>query len=546
MKWPSGNPAFGCVLLAALLVASSGVGADWPRWCGSGGRNAADETNLPESFEGGERDSHGRIDLKTTRNVKWVSKVSLVVFGNPTVSDGKVFLGTNKQALRNDKRFSARQGGLVLCLSEATGERLWQLFIPERTTGFPPKTYMTQQKWGVCSSPTVDGDRVYVVSIGDEVLCLDIHGLADGNDGPFQDEAQYMAGANKPPVALKSTDADILWKYDIVRELDVAPHDVASCSVLIHGKFLYTSTSNGVGRKHELGCLHPDAPSFLVLDKTTGRKVAVDNEGLGKTLFHAQWSSPSAARVGGRTLIAFGGGDGVCYAFETIEEVTDEPLYLKKVWSYDCNPPEYRLRDGKPIPYYSGDVRKGRSKQGGPEGKLWTNGDGSFVGPSQIISTPVFYKDRVYVAIGQDPAHGRGKGMLHCIDATKTGDITESGKVWSFGGIDRTMSTVAVDNGLVYATDLPGRLFCLDADTGNCLWTHEAKDLTWGGALVADGKVYFNTKRSFWVLAAGKEKKVLATQRIGSEGTPIAANGVVYNVLNGRLWALQKTPGGTR
>ena len=33
-------------------------------------------------------------------------------------------------------------------------------------------------------------------------------------------------------------------------------------------------------------------------------------------------------------------------------------------------------------------------------------------GPSEINATPVFYKNRVYVAVGQDPEHGEGVGDL--------------------------------------------------------------------------------------------------------------------------------------
>ena len=169
------------------------------------------------------------------------------------------------KAVREDKRFTATDGGVVLCLDETTGKRLWQLVVPERD--FPKGIYMTQQKWGICSSPTVDGDRVYVVTNGDDVLCLDAQGLANGNDGPFKDEAQFMSWPEEPPVELLPTDADILWRFDIPGELSVAPHDVASCSVLIHGDVLYTSTSNGVGIAHHEGAVNPDAPSFIALDK---------------------------------------------------------------------------------------------------------------------------------------------------------------------------------------------------------------------------------------------------------------------------------------
>ena len=174
--------------------------------------------------------------------------------------------------------------------------------------------------------------------------------------------------------------------------------------------------------------------------------------------------------MGGKTLIFLGGGDGWCYAFEAVAKAADKPVPLVTVWSYDANPPNYRYRDGKPIPYYAGDKRKPDSPN---------KNDGSYLGPSQIIATPVFYRDRVYVAIGQDPSHGRGRGLLHCIDATKTGDITHSGRIWTYDGLDRTIATVAVADGLVYLVNVAGRLHCVDADTGKPYWVYDTKAEAW-------------------------------------------------------------------
>ena len=168
--------------------------------------------------------------------------------------------------------------------------------------------------------------------------------------------------------------------------------------------------------------------------------------------------------------------------------------------SCDCNPLQYRFRDGKPIDYWSGDARSTSSAN---------KNDGQFIGPSEIIATPVFYKNRVYVAIGQDPMHGRGHGMLNCIDATKTGDISKAGKIWTFDKLDRSLSTVSIADGLLYIADLPGRLYCLDAETGECYWIHDTKQQVWGSTLVADGKVYLGTRKALWVFAAGKEERVL-------------------------------------
>jgi len=511
------------LLLCLTLTAAA---ADWPQWGGSGGKNmVSSEKGLPTTFEPGKRgDSGVGIDLATTKNVKWTARLGSYAYGNPTVAGGKLFIGIDDSALRDEKRVKRTKAGLVDCYDAAEGKRLWRLIVPKRTR-FAKGALYGHQYLGVCSSPTVDGDRVYVVTNGADVVCLDVKGQANGNDGPFTDEGQYMVGPDKKPVEILPIDADILWTYDTIDELGVVPHDTASCSVLVHGGFLYTSTSNGVDGPHKK-MMNPDAPALIVLDKMTGKLVAVDGAGISARLWHCQWTPPSCGEVGGQTLIFFGGGDGVCYAFKAVTEAKAKPFSLDKVWAYDCNPPHYRLKDGKPIPYYDGDKRKKRGN---------IKNDGTYVGPSAIIATPVFHEGRVYVAIGQDPLHGRGKGMLSCIDAA-TG-----AKVWDYDGMDRTISTVAIADGLVYAPDVAGRLHCLDAGTGKPVWIHEAKTETWGSPLVADGKVYLGTKTHCLTFAHGREAKLLSKVRLGAPiySTPIAANGMLYVASNRYLWALK-------
>jgi len=362
-----------------------------------------------------------------------------------------------------------------------------------------------------------------------DIVCLDVNGQRNGNDGPFKDEGRYMAGADKPAIELGDKDGDIIWRFDPMEELGVVPHDVASCSALIVGDMVYVGTSNGVDGPHKK-VLAPLAPSLIVLDKRTGRLLATDDEKLGTRLYHAQWASPSAGKVGGKTLIFFGGGDGICYAFEALTSAPKQPVHLKKVWSCDCIPYEYKYRDGKLIPYYEGDKRKSYSTN---------KNDGKFVGPCQIIATPVFHEGRIYVAIGQDPAHGRGRGMFYCLDPSKKGDITKTGVIWKYDGLDRSMATAAVADGLVYAMDVAGRLHCLDADTGECYWVYETKNEAWGGPLVADGRLYFGNKRDFYIMEPGREAKLIKQIRMRAPvySTPIAANGVLYVASTQYLWA---------
>jgi outer membrane protein assembly factor BamB len=229
--------------------------------------------------------------------------------------------------------------------------------------------------------------------------------------------------------------------------------------------------------------------------------------------------------VNGVPLVFYGGGDGWCYAFDArpTPAQAGRPGILKTVWRYNCNPDCLRSRDGESIRYN-------------------TEGDG----PSEIIATPVFYKNRVYVAVGQDPAHGRGKGCLSCIDATQTGDVTAAAELWSYTGIDRSLSTVAISHGRVYAADYSGRLHCLDAETGNVLWVYETDQPTWGSPLVADGKIYLGTTRGFLhVLEDSAQRKVLSCTRIGAgiHSTPVAANGALYVMTRNRLLVFGQHPG---
>jgi outer membrane protein assembly factor BamB len=474
------------------------------------------ETGLPASFVPGEKDSlAGQIKLATASNVKWGRRLCQAVYSTPVVAGGRIFLGGRDPGM-----------GRLMCLEEGTGKLLWQwggparkipLYIDGWLTGISPNPEVL----GVCSSPIVDAGRVYFVTHSFIVMCLDAQGQSAGPE---------------------TNQARVLWEYDMWDKLGVFPCDAANGSPVIVGDLLYVPTSNGVDRNmdpyKEKGrkVPAPNAPNLIVLDKRTGRLVATDDAPIAAQMLHGQWSSPSVGVVNGRKLVLFGAADGRCYAFEALTSAPEKAVKLKTVWSYDCIPPEYKnCGDLDWVTYYClGDKRRrnGLNKN-----------DGTFVGMSEIIGTPVFYQNRVYVALGRDPEHGRGRGALHCIDATKQGDITHAGKVWSYQGLDRTLSTVSVAGGLLYVSDVAGRLHCLDAQTGEVCWVHETKAEVWGSTLVADGKVYMPTPKGLFVLAAGKEKKVLSQIGVGAtiHASPVAANGTLYVASkNGWLWAISQ------
>ncbi len=502
---------------AALLLSAALLHAqDWPQWGGSDpGRNMySTAKGLPEKFNPGKfKPNSEDIDLSTTENVKWVAKLGSQTYGNPSVASGKILVGTNNATPRNEKIKDDR--GNLMAFNEYNGEYLWQLAAPKLASG----KVNDWEYLGILSSALIEGGKAYIVTNRCEVLCLDLDGMANGNDGPFKDEAKYMGGPGKPPIEPGKQDADILWKYDMMDELGVFPHNASNCSIIAVGDVLFVCTSNGQDWTH-VNIPSPLSPSFIALDKKTGELLGEDNAEIGPRILHGQWTSPSVGTVNGKKQVYFGGGDGVLYALDTTPTKEGDSNFIKKVWWFDAVPEEYKKdKTGKPIKYPAAE------------------------GPSEINSTPVFYKNRVYVPIGQDPEHGEGVGRLVCVDATKTGDITKTGLIWDFKEIHRSISTVSIDpeTGLLFVADFSGFVFCLDAETGKKYWEYDMKAHMWGSTFVADGKCYVGDEDGdVVVLAATKELKVLSEVNMGAPvySTAIVANGMMYIGTQTHLFAI--------
>ena len=494
------------VTAGGFLLAVPCHGGDWPEWCGNDARNAVSaETNLPDGFvpnrtlTDAPNPPPGAVQ---PTNLKWKVRLSSHAYGGPVVSQGKIFIGTNDRA----------QGGAVMGLEESSGRELWRLTIPRMVTEWKEFNY-DDLSLGVCSTPTIADGLLYVVTNRDEMLCLDPSGRRHASE---PEVPHLVAGSEQPPMTTDSNAVGIVWRFDMIAEKHVEswPQDAADCSVIVHGKYVFVNPSNGVNKSHKV-VPHPDAPSLVVLDKETGSLIARDFESTGHRIFHGEWSSPALGEINGKTLVVYGAGDGVCYAFDPAPAppaTAGEPGILKCVWRFDVN------------------AAAGRT------GAYQNN----VTGPSEIIATPVIHRNRVYVGVGQDPRHGQGRGALACIDATGAGDITAKGAVWVNTDIDRSLTTVAIKDGILYTADFSGRIFALDADTGRELWRHETGVPIWSSPLVADGKVYLGTDTGeLWTFAASKELKILATTKLDSpiSTSPIVANGVLYVMTQRWLYA---------
>lgn len=525
------------VTLALLTAGLVSHADDWPQWGGNDpGRNMySPAKGLPDRFDPGKvKAGTEDIELATTKNVKWVAKLGSQSYANPVVANGKVYVGTNNESPRDKRHVGDRS--VLYAFDEKSGKLLWQLVVPKLKSG----KVNDWENLGLLAAPLVVGNKLWIVTSRCEVLCLDTEGMANGNDGPYKDEAKYVVlDTGKPPIEPGPNDADILWRYDMMEELGVFPHNASNSSVIMVDGRLFICTSNGQDWTH-VNIPSPNSPSFIALDPETGALLGEDNAGIGSRIFHGQWTSPSAGKVNGQWQVFFGGGDGVLYALNPVPEkgsgqsiakvfpnqpdkVEDTELdYIKKVWWVDCVPPEYKAKEGKPIKYPAAE------------------------GPSEINSTPVFYNNRVYVAIGQDPEHGEGVGRLVCVDPTgKTGDITKDGVVWDYKGIKRSISTVSIDptNDLLFIGDFSGFVHCLDAKTGKLQWIYDMKAHMWGSTMVADGKVYVGDEDGDFVVLAskgGNKATELSETNLGAAvyGTPVVANDTMYVMSQTHLYAI--------
>lgn len=493
-------------LLFCLALVVAVRAEDRAQWGQRFTRNmVSDEKGLPDTF-----------DPATGENIKWSASLGTESYSSPVTADGRVLIGANNGRPRDPRHQGDR--GVLLALDEQDGSLLWQLIVPK----FQGDIYLDWPRAGICSPATVEGNRVYTVTNRAEVVCLDVDGMADGNDGPYLDEGRHMVLPGETPMEVTGIDADVIWLFDMPTEVGMHPHDAAHSSILLHGQYLYLNTGNGVDSTHRR-IPSPDAPSLIVLDKTTGRLVARDGEPIGPRIFHCTWSSPALGIVDQRPLIFFCGGDGVCYAFEALapSEAPGPVKILERVWRFDCDPtaPKEDLN---------------RYKRNRRES------------PSNIKSMPVFHNGRLYVTVGGDIWWGKNEAWLQCIDATKTGDVTETALVWSYPVNRHCCSTPSIHDGLAFVSDCGRTIHCVDAETGQPYWTHDAGGEMFGSTLVADGKVYVGTRSGdFWVLGAEKEKRVIASIELDApmSSTPVAANGVLYVATHQQLWAVQQGAG---
>jgi outer membrane protein assembly factor BamB len=455
-------------------------------------------------------------DVEKGTNIKWVGDLGSKSYAGPTVAEGVVYVGTNNEAQKDANVVGDR--GVLMAFDEKSGKFLWQNVHNKLPTG-------RVNDWpgeGLCSTPLVENGKLYYASNRCEMVCLDV-----------------SAGVGDRPKEV--------WNVDMIKTLGVFPHNMTSASPCTFEDLVYVITANGVDDTHK-NVVAPSAPSIVAFNKNTGKVVWHDNSP-GDRVMHGSWGSPSIIQVNGQTQVLAPLGDGWIYAYEAKTG--------KIIWKCDLNKKHWVYPNGK--------------KQ-------------------DALACPVVVDNKLYIATGQDPEHGEGDGYILCIDVTKQGDISaelenpnapkpqpgqellgpvnavggnkgipnpNSGVVWAFEEQDfngdgkisnnekmhRSTSTVAVYNGLVFAADFNGFLWCFDAKTGKVLWNHDGQSQIWGSPMVIDGKVYLGNQDGFLrIFEAAPKLNMIAEHDMQNSifSTPVFANGVLYIMTMDKLYAIEE------
>ncbi|QDU59017.1 outer membrane protein assembly factor BamB family protein [Aeoliella mucimassa] len=530
---------------------------DWAQWGGDSMRNNTPVgNNIPTEWEVGDFDPEtGEWDSTEAKNIKWVARLGSQSYGNPVVAGDKVYVGTNNNGGWLERYPTSVDLGVLLAFDRETGEFRWQHSSEKLKTG----RVHDWPEQGICCAPYVEGNRLWFVTSRGEVRCVDTEGFYDGeNDGPYQDE----------PVQSKD-EADVVWVLNFMAEpYYVSQHNMCSCSITGVGDILFVNTSNGLDESH-INLPAPEAPSFMAVDKNTG-KVLWSDSSPGLNILHGQWSSPTFAEINGQAMVIFGGGDGWVYAFDPAGDGNGNS---KLLWKFDANPKESEW------------ILGGRGTR------------------NNIIATPVVYDGLVYVAVGQDPEHQEGIGHLWCIDPNGRGDVSpelafnssnpsepishkrikavdpdegdfvrpnpNSAAVWHYSEQDadgdgdiayeetmhRSCGTVTIKDGILYIADFSGLFHCLDAKTGKLNWSYDMLAQCWGTPLVVDGKVYIGDEDGQVAIFRHSADPNVAMVDDGGEmlpyygeiemgnsvySTPIVAGNILYIANRTHLFAIEQ------
>jgi outer membrane protein assembly factor BamB len=125
-------------------------------------------------------------------------------------------------------------------------------------------------------------------------------------------------------------------------------------------------------------------------------------------------------------------------------------------------------------------------------------------------------------------------------------DLESGEQLWSFKAGGALAGTPALDDGVLYLGALDSKFYAIDAETGQELWRFKADGWVWGGPLVDEGPVYFGdmSGRLHALDVVSQEERWTFEAEGGVRVTPLLVDGLLYfGTRKGQVYAVNATNG---
>jgi outer membrane protein assembly factor BamB len=152
-------------------------------------------------------------------------------------------------------------------------------------------------------------------------------------------------------------------------------------------------------------------------------------------------------------------------------------------------------------------------------------------GEDSTIAMPTEGGGNVYFYVGFETDNtGEKIAQLLAVNPNGKGDIEETHVLWRLNTPPLQLLTPMVVDGRVYTVDSKGMMLCLDASSGETVWSKQMKGKFHSSPLFVDGNIYFSsTKGITHVIKAGREMDFISENSLDGEiwATPAVTGGAI-------------------
>ena len=154
----------------------------------------------------------------------------------------------------------------------------------------------------------------------------------------------------------------------------------------------------------------------------------------------------------------------------------------------------------------------------------------SYTTAGKVHSSPTIVNGKLYV--------GSNDGKIYCLDAD-TGDF-----IWNYTTGNAVWSTPAIADEKLYVGSWGGKIYCLDADTGDFIWNYTTGDYVVSSPAIYNGKLYVGSGDcKIYCLDADTGKLIWNYTTSPVLSSPAIADGKVYVGADAKIYCLDAETG---